>query len=125
MLAVAGDVAGDSSLFRLLLVLGIGGAAIGSKPPGCFLRWERCFSSMLNKPSFVKGFGSTSFMPVIGQSHRSILPLDYELTMLKVHRNVIAPYVRSHSDDRGVVKLSNKVCRRHSIEIRHDDVHEN
>lgn len=38
LLAVAGDVAGDSSLFRLRLALGRGGAAIGSMPPECFLR---------------------------------------------------------------------------------------
>jgi len=42
------------------------GSEGGSKPePGCidFLRWERCFSSMDSRPSFVKGFGRTSFIP--------------------------------------------------------------
>jgi len=44
------------------------GSEGGSKAePGCddFLRWERCFSSIESRPSFVKGFGRTSFMPVM------------------------------------------------------------
>lgn len=28
-----------------------------------FLRWTRCFSSICNSPSFVKGLGRTSFIP--------------------------------------------------------------
>ena len=34
-----------------------------SIPSGSFLRCPRCFSSMFNKPSFVNGFGNTSFIP--------------------------------------------------------------
>lgn len=45
--------------------------------------------------------------------------------MLEVHRNVIAADVRGHGDDRcGVVELPHEVCRRYSVEIGHDDVHE-
>ena len=66
LLAVSGDAAGESSVLILRFVAadrGAGGAAIGSMPADCFLRCERCLSSMVIKPSFVKGFGSTSFMP--------------------------------------------------------------
>lgn len=67
-LAVAGEVAGESSVFRLRRVLleidGGGGAPMGDMLGGCFLRCERCLSRMPIKPSLVKGFGRTSFMPV-------------------------------------------------------------
>jgi hypothetical protein len=66
LLVVAGDVVGESSVLRLRLALdmGAGGAPIGSMPGGgCFFRCDKCFSSMLSKPSLVKGFGSTSFIP--------------------------------------------------------------
>lgn len=32
---------------------------------GCFFRWERCFSRSWRRPSFVKGLGRMSAMPVI------------------------------------------------------------
>lgn len=66
---VAGDVAGESSDLRLRFVdarpteaEGGGGIASRAAPEG-FLRCWRCFSSMLRRPSFVKGLGRTSFMP--------------------------------------------------------------
>lgn len=34
-----------------------------SIPSGSFFRWPRCFSSIFKRPSFVKGFGKTSFIP--------------------------------------------------------------
>lgn len=115
LLAVAGDVAGESSLFMLRLVElkapGGGGAPIGSIPPGCFFRCARCFSSMLSKPSFVKGFGSTSFMPAIHVSDQFSLSIlaNSALTMLEVHRDVVAPNVRCHRHNRSVVKLPYQV----------------
>ena len=36
-----------------------------SIPSGSFFRWPKCFSSMVSKPSLVKGFGNTSFIPMI------------------------------------------------------------
>lgn len=62
LLAVAGDVAGESSLLRLRLAEFNGGGMLSS-PGGFFLRCPRCFSSMLNNPSLVNGLGKTSFMP--------------------------------------------------------------
>lgn len=67
LLLVAGDVTGESSLFKLRfaeLMFDGGGATMASIPGGCFFRWPRCFSSMFSRPSFVKGFGRTSFIPV-------------------------------------------------------------
>ena len=69
MLPVAGDLAGDSSSFMEVRFEegwrpAEGGGTISMPWAGC-LRCARCFSSMCSKPSFVKGFGSTSFMPVI------------------------------------------------------------
>ena len=67
LLVVAGEVAGESSLLRLRLAFESGcGAAMGSMPTGFFFRCARCFSSMASRPSFVKGFGNTSFMPGSG-----------------------------------------------------------
>lgn len=75
LLAVAGEVAGESSLFmlRLALARGAGGAAMGSRPAGCFLRCERCLSSMFTRPSLVNGFGRTSFMPGSSQLKLGII----------------------------------------------------
>lgn len=79
LLTVAGDVAGESSLFMLrlpeLMAPGGGGAPMASIPGGCFFRWERCFSSMFSKPSLVKGLGSTSFMPASLSVHETDLSL--------------------------------------------------
>jgi hypothetical protein len=48
-----------------------------------------------------------------------------ELTMLKVHGNVVAADVGGHGDDGcGVVELSDKMCGRNTVEIGHDNVHE-
>lgn len=77
---VAGDVAGESSVFKLRPAFGRGGAGMASMPPGCFFRWERCFSSMLRRPSLVKGFGSTSFMPI----YVSIFSI-FHMVMKEVH----------------------------------------
>ena len=46
------------------------------------------------------------------------------LTMLKVHRYVVTSNVRSHCYNGYVVELPDKVGGRHSVKIRHDDVHE-
>ncbi len=72
LLPVAGELPGESSLFMLRfaeVIAGGGGAPIGcaSIPGAPIFRCARCFSSMLSKPSLVKGFGSTSFMPTSGQ----------------------------------------------------------
>lgn len=61
---VDGEGIGDSSLLRLRFAEFKGGG-ITSRPAGCFLRWPRCFSNMLSRPSLVKGLGKTSFMPAI------------------------------------------------------------
>ena len=56
---------------------------INSRPSGIFLRCPRCFSSMFNRPSFVKGLGRTSFMPeTVNEGQKLILP---EHTMLEIH----------------------------------------
>lgn len=126
LLAVAGEVAGESSLLRLRFVLasGAGGAPIGSRPAGCFLRCERCLSSMFTRPSLVNGFGRTSFMPGVCE-WMSTWSRVRRLTVLEVHGDVVAADVRGHGDDRGVVKLPDEVSRRHTIQVRHDNVHEN
>ena len=67
LVVVAGDVAGESSFFMLRLLptdSGAGGGSMGLMlAAGFFFKCDRCLSSIVIKPSFVKGFGKTSFMP--------------------------------------------------------------
>jgi hypothetical protein len=64
LLAVAGDLAGDSSSFNTCLVAANGcGATMPSTCAIGFFKCARCFSSICRRPSFVNGLGSTSFMP--------------------------------------------------------------
>jgi hypothetical protein len=126
LLTVAGDVAGESSVFRLRLALdiGAGGAPIGSIPGACFLRCDRCFSSMFRSPSFVNGLGNTSFIPVRVSGEHPEKPID-KLTMLEVHRNVVASDVRCHGYNGRVVELTDQMSCRNAVQVRHDNVHEN
>lgn len=125
MLAVAGDVAGDSSLLRLRFGFGTGGAAMGSMPPEFRFRCERCFSSMVSRPSLVKGFGRTSFMPVTCKYQAAVSHSPTVRTVLEIHRNVVAADIGCHCNDRRVVELSNQMCSGDAIKIRHDDIHKN
>lgn len=117
---VAGEVAGDSSLFIDLFaetcasVPGGGGGTIDSIPGSGFLRWPRCLRSILSKPSFVNGLGRTSFIPGI----RSALPfLDTtsQITVLEVHGDIITSNVRRHRNYRRLVELADQVASGHSV----------
>lgn len=44
--------------------------------------------------------------------------------MLKIHRNVIAANIGRHGDYRSIVELSDQVGSRYSVEVRHNDVHQ-
>lgn len=44
-------------------------------------------------------------------------------TVMEVELNIITPDVGCHGNDRRSIELANKVARRHTIEIRHDDIH--
>lgn len=46
-------------------------------------------------------------------------------TMLEVELDIVTADVGSHGDDRGPVELANKVASRNTIQIGHDNVHEN
>ena len=46
-----------------------------------------------------------------------------KLTMLEIHRDVVAANIGSHSNDGRVIKLSNQMCCRDSVQIGHDDIH--
>lgn len=46
------------------------------------------------------------------------------LTMLKVHLYVITSDVGRHSNNGCTVELSNQVTSRDTVQIRHDDVHQ-
>ena len=78
--AVAGDLPGEVSSLASWLMLRPRGAWVwlgATKAAGCccvggalenwafFLNWGRCFSSERSIPSFVKGLGSTSFIPEV------------------------------------------------------------
>lgn len=45
--------------------------------------------------------------------------------MLEVHGNIIAANVRSHGNNRRSVELPNQMARGDTVEVRHNDVHEN
>jgi hypothetical protein len=45
--------------------------------------------------------------------------------MLEVHGNIIAPNVGCHGYDGSGVELADEVACRNSVEIRHDNIHQN
>ena len=97
-----------SSLTERPLVLWLMvGAVLGtiSMDSGSFLRCPRCFSSMFSKPSLVKGFGKTSFMPDARLTRGTVRSLRL-LTMLEVHGDVVGSDVGSHCDDGSRIELT-------------------
>lgn len=46
-------------------------------------------------------------------------------TVLKVKLDVVAADIRCHGDDGCPVELANQVTRRDTVEVGHDDIHEN
>lgn len=75
----------------------------------------------------MKGLGRTSFIPgrdgVSGRERKGLE--DFQgLTVLEVHRDVVAADVRRHGDDGGVVELADEVGGGDAVQIGHDDVHE-
>ncbi len=46
------------------------------------------------------------------------------LTMLEIHLDVVASDVGCHGNNRRTVELSDEVTSRHSIQIRHYNVHQ-
>lgn len=51
--------------------------------------------------------------------------LDIYLTMLEIKLDVVASDVRGHGDDRRAIKLANEMACRYTVQIRHNDVHQN
>lgn len=47
------------------------------------------------------------------------------LTVLEVKLNVVTSNIRGHGDDRCTVELTNKVASRYTIQMRHNDIHQN
>ena len=45
--------------------------------------------------------------------------------MMEVKLDVITPDIRCHGDDRGAIKLADKMAGRNAVQVRHDDIHEN
>ena len=45
--------------------------------------------------------------------------------MLEIKLDVIASNIRGHGDDRRAVKLTDKMACRYTVQIRHDDIHQN
>jgi hypothetical protein len=80
---------------------------------------------MLSNPSLVKGFGSTSFIPAKISHGGKAKAVFAKLTVLEVHRNVVTSNVGGHCDNGRVVELADEVSRRNTIQVRHNDVHEN
>jgi hypothetical protein len=76
-------------------------------------------------PSFVNGFGKTSFMPTI----KLMIVQRFqrrELTISKVHINIVRSYVRSHGNDwNSGPDFSNANSGRDTIEVRHNYIHKN
>ena len=50
---------------------------------------------------------------------------DVCLTMLEIELDVVASDVRGHGDDRGAIKLANQMTRGYTVQIGHNDVHQN
>jgi len=46
-------------------------------------------------------------------------------TMMEIHGDVIASNIRGHCNDRSRIKLTYQVAGGYSIQIRHDDIHQN
>lgn len=59
------------------------------------------------------------------KSVRSDGPLEQQLTVLKVHGDVVAANIRGHGNDGSIVKLPNQMTCRNTVKIRHDDIHQN
>lgn len=51
--------------------------------------------------------------------------LDIYLTMLEIKLDVVASDVRGHGDDRCAIKLANEMACRYTVQIRHNDIHQN
>ena len=47
------------------------------------------------------------------------------LTMLEIELDVVASDVRGHGDNRGAIKLADQMARGYTIQIWHNDVHQN
>lgn len=58
-------------------------------------------------------------------SGRSRFNFDVCLTMLEIELDVVASDVRGHGDDRGAIKLANEMACRYTVQIRHNDIHQN
>lgn len=45
--------------------------------------------------------------------------------MLEIKLNVVTPDIRCHGDNRRPIKLANKMTCRNTVQIRHNDIHQN
>jgi uncharacterized UPF0146 family protein len=45
--------------------------------------------------------------------------------MLEVELNIITTDVRCHGDDRSAVELADEMAGGYTVQVRHDDIHEN
>jgi hypothetical protein len=76
-------------------------------------------------PPFVNGLGKTSFIPMVRskmvEGNRGV-----ELTISKVHINVVGSYVRCHGNDwNSWPYFSNANSGGYTIEVRHNNIHKN
>lgn len=71
----------------------------------------------------MNGLGRTSFIPELFRLKSELEDLGL-LTMVEVHRNVIASDIGGHCNDRGLIKLPYQMTRRNTVQIRHDDIHQ-
>lgn len=87
----------------------------------------RCFRSFPIMPSLVKGLASTSFIPLLRSQHRSRCSrLGWSrLTPVEVHVQILLINVGSHGNNRDSrVNFSNHGSGRHTIQLWHDNIHE-
>ena len=45
--------------------------------------------------------------------------------MLEVKLNIVTPYIRCHGNNRRPVKLADKMTSRNTVQIWHNDIHQN
>lgn len=48
-----------------------------------------------------------------------------EHTMLEIELNIVTSDIRGHSNDGSPVKLTDQMTGRNTVQIRHNDIHEN
>lgn len=126
-----GDGAGDPSsftecgaeLWAAIVGTVVVGAAAASMARGIVFRCTRCFSSISRRLFRVKGFGRTSSIPKAGQQRRKARGIR-KPTMLEILLDIIAPDVGCHGDYGRSVKLANKMACGNSIQVWHDDIHQ-